>query len=81
MISVQEDKSGVLSGVWNGDARIAVGTRSGRFLQWECDHGDTHSRNIGATVGDGKKLVLIFSTSEKKVDNAYCGSALYSKNP
>jgi hypothetical protein len=80
-ISVQEDKSGVLSGVWNGDARIAEGTRSGRFLQWECDHGDTHSRNIGATIGDGKKLVLIFSASEKKDDNAYCGSALYSKNP
>jgi hypothetical protein len=81
MISVQEDKSGDLSGVWNGNARITEGARSGRFLQWQCDQGEIHSRNIGAVVGDGKKLVVIFGASDKRENIAYCGSALYSKNP
>jgi hypothetical protein len=81
MISVQEDKSGALSGVWNGNARITEGSRSGRFLQWECEQGETHFRNIGAIIGDGKKLVLIYRAAEKTDEIPYCGAAIYSKNP
>src|SRR6266851_3460537 len=80
-LRIQQDKSGTLSGVWNGNARITQAKLSGRFLECECEKGATHYRNISALRGDGSKLVLIFSVSQESDENSYCGSALYTRNP
>jgi hypothetical protein len=74
-ISIQQDKSGALVGAWNGNAPITQAKISGRFLEWECEKGGTHYRNIAGLIGDGNKLVLIYSSSQGSA-----GSALYSKN-
>lgn len=80
-ISIQLDKSGTLSGAWNGNARINQAKLSGRFLEWESVRGASHYRNIAALPGDGNKLVLIFSASQGSAEKGYSGSALYTKNP
>jgi hypothetical protein len=80
-ISIQLDKSGNLSGAWNGNAPISQAKLSGRFLEWDCEKGGTHYRNIEAILGDRSKMVLIFSASRGSGENGYCGSALYTKNP
>lgn len=81
MVSLQLDKSGELSGVWNGSARITKAKLSGDYLEWECEQGGTHFRHIGAIYAEGKKLVLIYSTPGGSDTNTHAGSALHSKNP
>jgi len=80
-LSIQADKSGALSGAWNGNAPITKAKLSNRYLEWECEKGATHYRNIAGLLGDGNKLVLIYSASQGSGDNEYAGSALYTKNP
>jgi len=81
IISLQPDKAGGLSGVWNGKAPITQAKTSGSLVEWECDQGSTHFRNIGGLFGDGNKLVLIFSGIDGSGQNGYAGLALYTKNP
>jgi hypothetical protein len=79
-ISIQVDKSGSLMGAWNGSAPIMGAKLNGQFLEWECDKGGIHYRNVAGLLGEGNKLALIYCTSQGSDAGGYAGSALYTKN-